>query len=79
MLQLAYIKKGGETVTRLKAKIQESGLMQVEVADKAGVSAVFISDLAAGRRTARPDTWERIAAAIGCSVEDIKEPVGEQA
>lgn len=66
-------------MTRLKAKIQESGLMQVEVADKAGVSAVFISDLAAGRRTARPDTWERIAAAIGCSVEDIKEPVGEQA
>lgn len=66
-------------MTRLKAKIVESGLMQVEVADKAGVSAVFISDLAAGRRTARPDTWERIAAAIGCSVEDIKEPVGEQA
>ena len=66
-------------VTRLKAKIIEAGMMQVEVADKAGVSAVFISDLAAGRRTARPDTWERIAAAIGCSVDDIKEPVGEKA
>lgn len=66
-------------MTRLKAKILESGMMQVEVADKAGVSAVFISDLAAGRRTARPDTWERIAAAIGCSVDDIKEPVGEKA
>ena len=65
-------------MTRLKAKIQESGLMQVEVAERAGVSAVFISDLAAGKRTARSDTWERIAAAIGCSVDDIKEPVGEQ-
>ena len=79
MIQLAYIETGGETVTRLKAKIIEAGMMQVEVADKAGVSAVFISDLAAGRRTARPDTWERIAAAIGCSVDDIKEPVGEKA
>jgi len=65
--------KGGDTVTRLREKRQENGMSQVDLACKAGVSAPFMCDLEAGRRGARQDTWERIADALGCPVEDITE------
>lgn len=77
MVQLAY-NKGGDDLTKLRIKRQEIGMSQIDLAEKAQVSAPFMCDLEAGRRNARPDTWERIAAAMGCDVEDIREPKGEQ-
>lgn len=60
-------------MTRLKEKRQETGMSQADLAYKARVSAPFMCDLEAGRRNARPDTWERIAGVLGCPIEDIIE------
>lgn len=60
-------------MTKLKAMRLQKGLMQGEIADAARVSRPFFYDLENGKRRARPDTWERIAAYIGCNVEDIIE------
>ena len=38
----------------------------------AGVSPPFLYDLENGRRGARPETMERIAAALGVTVEELK-------
>lgn len=48
------------------------GMRQIELAALAGVSQPFLYDLENGNRNARPETWEKIAAALGCTVEEIK-------
>ena len=58
-------------MTRLRAKRKAMGIKQVDLAYKAQVSAAFMSDLEIGRRTAKAETWQRIADALGCTVEDI--------
>lgn len=60
-------------MTKLREKRSAAGLKMVEVADAAMVSRPFMSDLEHGKRGARLDTWERIAAILGCDVEAIVE------
>ena len=62
-------------MTKLKMKRREAGITQAELANRALVSAPFMCDLEAGKRTARQDTWERIANALGCDPADIIESV----
>lgn len=49
------------------------GMTQKALADAANISAPFLFDLENGNRNAKPETWERIAAALGCSVSDLFE------
>ena len=44
-----------------------------EVAEKVGVSIAFLSDLEKGRRGAKPETWARIAEALGVQVDELRE------
>lgn len=50
----------------------EKGVSQKELAEKAGVSQPFIHDLENENRNAKPETMERIAAALDCSVDDLR-------
>lgn len=55
---------------------EEKRISQIKLAADAGISQPFLYDLERGNRNAKPETMERIAAALGCTVEDlIAEPV----
>lgn len=49
----------------------EKGISQQELAAKAGVSQPFIHDLENENRSAKPETFERIAAVLGVPVKDL--------
>jgi transcriptional regulator with XRE-family HTH domain len=52
--------------------IRESkGLTQRALAEAAGISAPFLYDLENGNRNAKPETWERIAGVLGCTIDDL--------
>lgn len=42
------------------------------VATAAGISIQFLADIERGRRSARDETWERIASALNSTVNDLK-------
>ena len=44
-----------------------------EVAAKVGCSIPFLSDVELNRRGAKPETWQKIADALGVKVEDLHE------
>ena len=44
---------------------------QIELARKAEVSQPFMHDLENNKRGARPETYQRIAKALNCSVMDL--------
>ena len=44
---------------------------QIELARKAEVSQPFMHDLENNKRGARPETYQRIAEALNCSVVDL--------
>ena len=48
------------------------GLTMKDIADKVGVSIAFIHDVELERRSAKPETWQRIADALGVPVEALK-------
>lgn len=48
-------------------------ISQRALANAASVSAPFLHDLENGNRNAKPETWERIASALGCSVNELVE------
>lgn len=52
---------------------EERGLTQKALAEAAGVSAPFLYDLENGNRNAKPETWARIAAALGCTIDELYE------
>ena len=54
---------------RLKKMIDDSGLMQKEIAERAQVSAWSISQFVNGHGVPKRDTVERLAAALDCNVE----------
>ena len=60
-------------MTKLREKRLDAGFKLVDVADAAQVSYPFMTDLEHGRRGARLDTWQRIAAVLGCDIEAIVE------
>lgn len=58
-------------MTALKRIRREKRIMQKTLAEAAGVSGPFIYDLENGNRNAKPETWERIAAALGVTVDEL--------
>lgn len=50
----------------------ERGLTLDTVASQVECSIPYLSDLELNRRGARPETWKRIAAALGVTVEELK-------
>lgn len=63
---------GGLRVNRLKQARLEKGVMQKDLAKAVGVSHPFIHDLENNKRNAKPETWAKIAAALGCTVKELK-------
>lgn len=61
-------------MNNIKLIRERKGMMQKALAEAAKVSSPYIYDLENGNRNAKPETWERIAAALGCTVNDLLEP-----
>lgn len=59
--------------TKLKEMRMAQGWQQWQLAAAARVSRPYLHDLENGKRTARQGTWERLAQALQCDVEDIKD------
>ena len=47
-------------------------ITQQALADAACVSRPFLVDIEKERRGAKPDTWNRIAAALGVTVQELR-------
>ena len=58
-------------MNRIKEIRLETNMKQLELARAAGVSAPFLHDLENGNRNARPETMQKIADALGRSVEEL--------
>ena len=58
-------------MNNIRAIRKKRRMTQVELATVARISQPFIHDLERGNRNAKPETLERIAAALGCTVEDL--------
>lgn len=52
---------------------KERGMTQIELAQRVNVSQPYIHDLELGNRRGKPETLERIARVLKCSVDDLKE------
>lgn len=61
----------GETLNRIKELRQKIGMTQKTLADSAQISQPYLFDLENNRRGARSETLERIAKALGVSVDDL--------
>lgn len=59
-------------MNRIRERRLYMEMTQKQLAEAAGLSQPFLHDLELGRRTAKKDTWERIANVLGCTVSDIK-------
>lgn len=57
--------------TKLKARRQEKGLTQVEVAEQAKINTLSYRRYEAGERIPRADTAKLIAKALDSTVEDL--------
>lgn len=60
-------------MNNIKRIREERGIRQKQLADAAGVSSPYLYDLENGNRNAKPETWQRIADALGCTVEELQE------
>lgn len=60
-------------MTNLERIRREMGVTQKALADAANVSQPFLHDLENGNRNAKPETWARIAAALGCTIDELYE------
>lgn len=58
---------------RVRLLRTERDLTLKQIAEKVGCSIAFLSDLEKGNRGARPETWARIAEALGVKVEELRE------
>ena len=58
-------------MNRIKAIRKEKGMQQIDLAKVVGVSQPFMHDLENNRRGARPDTYKRIADALGVSEREL--------
>lgn len=58
-------------MTRLQEIRKAARMTQVQLSQKAGVSQPYLHDLEKGNRNAKPETWERIASALNCTVEEL--------
>ena len=60
-------------MNRVKEIREAQGLTQQQLAKLAGVTQPYLHDLEKGNRGARPETWARIAEALGVKVEELRE------
>lgn len=60
-------------MNRIKEVREAQGLTQQELASRVNVSRPYIVDLEKGRRGAKPETWARIAEALGVKVDELRE------
>ena len=72
----AIFSKGGEKVNRIKEIREKLKVSQIELARKAGISQPFMHDLEKNRRGAKPETYQRIADALGVPVADLMQKAG---
>lgn len=59
---------------RIKALRHERGLLQKQLAEKAGLTASMVSQIESGRLTPTLPTLRKVAAALGVSVAELLEP-----
>lgn len=58
-------------MSNVRAIREAKGISQKALAATAQISAPFLHDLENGNRNAKPETWARIAEALGCTVTDL--------
>lgn len=58
-------------MTRIKALRERKKMNQGELALKIGKSQPYVCDLENGRRGAKPETLQSIAAALGCTLDEL--------
>lgn len=58
-------------MNNLKVIREANGMTQKALANAVMVSPPFIFDLENGNRNAKPETWERIADALGCTIDEL--------
>lgn len=59
-------------MNQIKFIRKQQRITQKALAEVAQVSQPFLHDLENGNRNAKPETMERIAAALGCSVKKLE-------
>lgn len=59
-------------MNQVKAIREMAGMKQKDLAMAAKVSGPYLVDVEKGRRGAKPETWQRIADALGVTVEELK-------
>ena len=60
-------------MNRIRAMREAAGLRQKDLAELANVSCPYLCDLENDRRGAKSETWQRIADALGVTVEELME------
>ena len=60
-------------MNRIKEVRTAQGMTQVELATRAAVSQPYINDLENNRRVGKHETLERIAVAMGVTVDELTE------
>lgn len=58
-------------MNRIKELRETKGINQKELSEMAGISRPFLCDLEKNRRGAKPETYQRIADALGVPVADL--------
>ena len=66
-------------MNNIKLIREQKGISQKSLAMAVNVSQPYIYDLENGHRNAKPETWERIAEALGCTVDELREPQEQEA
>ena len=59
-------------MNRIKEVRQQKRITQIALAHSIGVSQPFLCDLENNRRGAKPETMDRIAAALGVTVAELE-------
>ena len=59
-------------MNRIKEMRIALNMQQKELAQAGGVSSPFLHDLENGNRNARPETMQKIADALGCTVDALR-------
>lgn len=59
-------------MNHIKQLREQRGMTQKALAQAANVSGPFVYDLENGNRNAKPETLQRIADALGCSVDELQ-------
>lgn len=58
-------------MNKIKEIRRQKCIMQKDLAAMSDISQPFLHDLENGNRNAKRETWERIAAALGCTIDEL--------